>query len=1161
MKKYTVNTLCCMMIMLLSAFKVQAQVRISGTVSDAEGPLMMCNVVEIDANNRNVEFAQTDINGDFSMTIKNTKDRLKISYIGCKTKIVPIGDQTVFEIVLESENTIKEVTVVGKSRTRQGGLMIPENEISGARQTFDMQNVEGLAFTSADEALQGQIAGLDVAFNSGNLGGGTSMRLRGVTSINGSAEPLIVVDGYVFDNPDPSFDFTTANEETYASLLSVNPGDISKINVLKDAAATAVWGSRGANGVIEITTKRGSQGPVKVDYSLRVQTSWQPKGYNLLNGDDYTMMLKQMYYNPNQDTRNENIDEINYRLSSWAEARNWNQNTDWVDAVTQTGISQYHFMTITGGGEKATFRVSAGYDHEQGTIIKQTLDRFSTKLTLDYHVSDRITFRTTFPLTYTSNNKNYDDVDINKDYRLSILGRAQRMAPNMAIYRQVPDANGNWGDSNEYYIMLPTGRDGEGSSVPGTSSWQLYDIRKLGNPVAIANEAWKKEQTYRISPDFSIDYALLGKDGDKTRLDYTGSVYLDIFTKSVPAFWPAKLGFQYFETDAGPQLELDNQAWKADRYDFIEQEDYSSQSVTTRHRLVFTPHFKNEDWSLLMLGQWEMTYGENNRQYASNHFVDENAMAPTVIETPLGQSTGNGEWRSMSVLYQLHSSYLDGRYTVDFSIRGDGTTKFGDSNKWGFFPGVSGRWNISDEPFMKWSEKWLSMLSFRPSWGIVGKQPGDEYLQYARYNTNGSYGMGKSFDTTTYLEGLQLNKLKWERTSSINLGADLGLFDNRLTADFNYYFKRTKDLLMKDVDIPGYIGFDKLKWTNVGEMTNKGWELNVNANDIVRIGKLKVSANFNISQNFNEIVKMDDSVLESINDEWQPGDRGKFLNRIQEGNPLGSIYGLRFKGVYQYDYDWLTKQTEGMSGADRADYINKFLADGHTAPVAVGADGKVMMKSTGEPIQQVYNYDKTADGGDGAPTFYFKGGDAIYEDVNHDGQINSLDIVYLGNSNPKVNGGFGFTVNYDQWTLRTSFNYRIGYKVANRARMNLEEMFNAYNQSTAVNWRWRKNGDVTDIPRAMYNEAYNFLGSDRYVEDASFVRLNYVQLSYKFKQELIKKIGLRNLQLSVSGQNLLCWSRYSGTDPEKSAGAWGIAYDDSQTPRSKSVTVNLNVGF
>jgi TonB-dependent SusC/RagA subfamily outer membrane receptor len=288
--KYLLLVVCC-----LISSAAMAQTRISGTVNAPDGPVMMCNVVEIDANNRNVSYSQTDINGNFSMEIVNTKNKLRVSYIGYKTVTVPIGDKTVFNIEMQDENTLTEVVVKAKAKFRSGGLVIPENEVSVAAQTFNMSEVEGLSFTSADEALQGKIAGLDIIANSGNLGAGTSMRLRGVTSINGSAEPLIVVDGNIFDNPDESFDFTSANEETYASLLSINPSDIEDIQVLKDAAATAIWGSRGANGVIQIRTKRGARGAARVDYSLRVQANWQPKGYNLLNGDDYTMMLKEMY--------------------------------------------------------------------------------------------------------------------------------------------------------------------------------------------------------------------------------------------------------------------------------------------------------------------------------------------------------------------------------------------------------------------------------------------------------------------------------------------------------------------------------------------------------------------------------------------------------------------------------------------------------------------------------------------------------------------------------------------------------------------------------------------------------------------------------------------------------------------------------------------------
>ncbi|MGM9711284.1 MAG: SusC/RagA family TonB-linked outer membrane protein [Prevotella sp.] len=1116
---------------MVSAFASAQGIRISGTVMAPDGPVMMCNVTERDANNRIVSASQTDINGNFSMEIKSTANKLQVSYIGYKTKTVPIGDKTVFDIEMEDQQTLKEVVVVAKKRFNHGGLAIPANEVSVASQTFNMSNVEGLAFTSADEALQGQIAGLDIVANSGNLGAGTSMRLRGVTSINGSAEPLIVVDDNIFDNPDATFDFQNANEETYASLLSINPQDIADIQVLKDAAATAIWGSRGANGVIQIRTKRGSRGATRIDYSLRVQASWQPKGYNLLNGDDYTMMLKEMYYNPSQSASSTtNINEINYN-KSWAEYENWNNNTDWVDAVTQTGWSQYHYLTIAGGGEKANFRISAGYDHQNGTIIKQSLDRFSTKLALDYFVSDRITFRVTFPLTYTSNNRNFDD---------NILGRAQKVSPNMSIYRQ----NADGGNTNEYYTMLPTGGNGAGSTAPNTSSKELESIRNLGNPVAIANLAWRHEKTYRISPEFKLDYKLLGTDDDKTKLDYTGMVYMDIYASSTPKFWPGSLF---------------TNTWTDSNYNRNENNEYNSLGFTTRHTLTFTPAFKNKDWYATMFGRWEMTTGNNNSQYQLRINTPNNVNSTSVDGGDLkSMSTGNGQWRSMSALFNGHFSYKS-RYSLGVSVRADGTTKFGDTKKWGYFPGVSARWNISDEKFMKWANKWLSMLSFRPSWGIVGNQPGSEYLQYARYATGATYGQVGNNDGTTYLEALQLNNLKWEKTTQTNLGGDFGFFNGLITGDFNYYYKKTRDLLMSNVRIPSTTGFSTLAWTNVGDMENKGWELNIEANKFINIGKFSMSANFNISQNFNKILAMDESVLESINSDWDASKRGSYLNRIQIGNPLGSIYGLRFKGVYQYTYEYLInmKERNNWSGEDLRNYINnEFLPSGKTAPIAIDNEGKVLMSSTGEPVRQVYNFK------DGSSTYKFQGGDAIYEDINNDGQINSLDIVYLGNSNPKVSGGFGFNFFWgSNWSLKTSFSYRAGVKVVNSAKMGLEQMFNAYNQSSAVNWRWRKNGDVTNIPRAMFDTGYNFLGSDRYVEDASFIRMSYIQLVYNFDKKLLKALGMRRLQLSISGQNLFCWSKYSGTDPEHSAGAWGIAYDNSQTPRSKSVTMNINVGF
>lgn len=1130
----TVGALC-------SAMTISAQDhRISGTVSDEFGPVIGCNVIEKDANNRNVNATITDVNGNFQLAIKNPKNKLVVSYVGYKTFSQVIGSQTNFQIQLKDANELGTVTVTAKQRFRGDGLSIPKDEVSVATQTMNMDIVDGLAFTSADEALQGQIAGLDIVANSGNLGAGTTMRMRGVTTINGSSEPLIVVNGNIMDVPDAKdTDWSTATEETYSSLLSINVNDIESIDIMKDAAATAIWGARGANGVISIKTKRGKRGKIRIDYNFSLQGNWQPKGYNLLSGDEYTMLMKEELYNPTQNpSATTNINELNYN-KSWAEYNNWNDNTDWVKAVTQTGWNQSHGLTISGGGEKAVFRISANYDHQTGTIIKQVLNRFSTRLNLEYYVSDKLKFTTEFPLTYTKNQKSY----------ANILGKALSMAPNMSIYRE----DGNGIDTNEYYIMLPSAeKDEYGSSISGTSSLQLKSVRDIGNPVAIANLAWNNESTYRITPDFRINYYFLGNDDHKTRLDYEGQVYLDIFSKSNPTYCPGSLS---------------TNGWKDDSYNLYTMDDYNSFQFQTRHQLIFTPKFKNEDIAWMMLGRWELTSGTSYGQNVSERKLPLGAQSPTLPAEISNMSTSNGEWRSMAGVFSTHLSYK-GRYNADFTVRADGTTRFGDNNKWGYFPGMSVRWNISDEPWMKWSRKVLSMLAFRPSWGVNGRTPSSEYLQYAKYAAGSQYGNGNTMLPSTRVDGLQLSDLKWEKTTSWNMGANLGLFDDMIEADFNYYYKKTKDLLNPNVAISSQTGYTTLAWKNIGSMENKGWEFNITAKKFIKAGKFSMDASFNVAQNFNKITEMDQTVLDGINEDWSADSRGKYFKRIQVGNALGSIFGLRHKGVYQYSYDYLEnlrRQGYVMEGNEKimirdnndlVDYLNnRFLPAGKTAPIALNRDGKVITGADGKPLRMTYN---SKDGGE---TYKFDGGDVIYEDVNHDGTINSLDMVYLGNSNPKFSGGFGFTFRYGNWSLRTNFVYRTGFKVVNFARMGVEKMYDTTNQSTAVNWRWRKNGDVTEIPRALYNYGYNWLGSDRYVEDASFLRFSYVSLSYDVPKKFLKSVGLNTLRFDLSGQNIFVWSKYSGTDPEHANNGWNFASDSSQTPRSKSFTLRMRIGI
>lgn len=1124
-----IKILLLMIVCFVTGVAMAQQRRISGTVSDDFGGIMMANVTEVDANNRIVSATTTDMNGNFTMTIKNSKNRLKISYMGFQTHVEVIGNKSVFKVKMkDASRQLQGVEIKHTKKTISNGLSIPDREVSVARQKFNMDEMQGLSFESVDEALQGKIAGLDIVANSGNLGAGTTMRLRGTTTINGNAEPLIVVDGHIFELPDNAqeIDFENLdNEEQFSTLLQVNPEDIAEIEVLKDASATAIWGSQGANGVISIKTRRGARGKTRVNFSYRFSGNWQGQGMNLLDGDGYTMMLKEAYFNPKQNTTASNMLEIDYNQAYPYIYNNYSHNTDWIDAVTQFGQAHNYYVTLTGGGEKATFRIGVGYDKESGTIIKQNLDRFTTRLALDYYVSDRIKFSSNFSMSFTDNHKNYDD----------ILARAYKAMPNMSIYEYNSDLE-NPQLTGNYFNMLPLAT--VSGYQPNYTSASLSDMYSNGNPVAVANQAWNRQQQFNITPQFSVEYKFLGKEDDQTQLNYTGDVQMQIYNISENTYYPAS---------------LTNNKW----YDGINQaynREYKSMQFTTRHDLAFYPKFNNEDHALSVLARFELTSGTSNDQSLTSRGLPSGLTDPTVDAYLTACSTTPSEWRNLSYTGSFHYSYKS-KYSLTATIRTDGRTDFGAGKKFGTFPGISARWNIIDENFMKPLKGWLSMLAFRPGWGIVGNVVGGGYNQYNKYADYGSYGNNHG---AIRPENLRLATLQWEKTASWNLGFDLGLWNDLITLALEVYDKKTTDLALQNVSIPSHTGFSSLAWQNVGTMRNKGWELYVNTSKFAKVGKFSMKLNANIAQNINRIEEMDASVLESLNSDFSYTNE-EYLGRVQIGNALGSIYGFRFKGIYAYDYDHngYTDESAKTYGDNTAAAAQK-RGDNYTCPIAYDANGNMITDSKGNPLPMYFNY--------GGVNYQFQGGDAIYEDVNHDGQINALDIVYLGNSNPSCNGGFGIDLYYGSWSLTASFNYRLGNQIINMARMQAEDMLNNNNQSQATKWRWRKNGDVTEIPRAMNSSAaggatYNALASDRYVEDGDYLRFQYLRLGYSFDAKKIKKIGLSSLSLSASANNLWVWSKYTGTDPDVTTSGWGVAKDTNKTPRSKSFTISLNVGF
>lgn len=1136
------------------------QRRISGTVSDEIDVIMGANVVEKDRNNRIVSQTVTDMNGNFTMNIKDPGNTLVISFMGYKSFSQKIGSRSVFKVTLQDNvKTIKEVVVKGKKNAPTTGLEIPAREYAGVVQKFSMDDVEGLSFESVDQALQGQIAGLDIVPNSGNLGSGTTMRLRGTTTINGNAQPLIVVNDHIFELPDDAQNVnfeTMDNEEQFSTLLNVNPEDIESITILKDAASAAKWGMRGSNGVIEIKLRRGHKGPTRVSFSYKFDGTWQPDGYKMLNGDGYTMMLKEAYYNPNQVPTS--ITELDYNKEYPFIYNHYSHNTDWVDAVTQFGKQHKYYVYLSGGGDKATFRISAGYDKSKGSIIGQKLDRFSTTSALDYYVSDRIKFSSNINLTFTTNHKNYGN---------DILARAYNAMPNMSIYEY--DVNGNV--TGNYFNMLPlaaTYSTDATTELPQNgyrTSYELRDQFVNGNPVARAMKAWWKQKQYNLTPQFSVEYKLLGKEDDRHRLNYVGDVQLNIYNTSDDQYCPSELKSMDWVWGGDNAAKL-----TSNERNNVSNGEYKSLEFTTRHDLRYYSAFKNRDHSLSALVRFEMATGSSSRQDLGLWNVPDGITDPTVVALLQSASSSTSEWRSHSFYEQIHYAYK-GKYNFDATLRTDGSTSFGSGHKYGTFPSVGARWNISDEGFMQWSKKWLSMLAFRPTWGMTGNTGGSGSDQYNKYSSAGYYAGHQVIKP----ENLSLTELKWEKTKQWNLGFNLGLLDDLLNFELEVYNKKTTDLLMNNLRIPSANGFSSLSKANVGVLRNKGWELNFSTGKFARVGKFSMKVRGNIAQNFNKVEEMDPLILEALNgsETYQPSNLS-YNNRVQIGNALGSIYGLRYKGVYRYDYDHNGYTTASISSYGYAEVdnsgrdaqgnpINTAAAaqrrgENFTCPIAYDADGNMLTDSKGIPLPMYYCYNESN-------RKQFQGGDAIYEDVNHDGQIDRYDMVYLGNSNPKCNGGFGFTLFYGRFSLNTGFNFRMGNKIINLARANYESMLSNTNQSYATTWRWRKNGDETVIPRALTKvngfQSYNSLPSDRYVENGNYLRLQYVQLRYEFDAKKLKKYGIRQLTLSASANNVWCWSKYTGVDPDVSPQGFSVCTDNSRTPRTKSFTCSANISF
>ena len=1089
MKNHFIRTILISLLTLMFPLMMYGQaVVVKGTVIDQNtGELLPgANVVEVGKNGRFMTGTITDLNGAFILKVSNPNARLNISFIGYQNQVVDVNGKTELKIqLLPSTQEIGAVTVTSHrvQKVDNGFMPITKRELTSSVATIEMKTVEDVQPVTISEAIQGRLSGVDVTMTTGDPGAGASIKIRGTSTINGRNEPLIVLNGIPYDTDiNDNFDFTSATEEDYGALVNIAPEDILSIDILKDAAATAIWGSRAANGVLLITTKRGSKGKTIFNLSYKFKMFESPDPVPLLGGPEYVLVQQDEWYNASMDKTGAPPD-LSDPYTFWPLQYDpdykyyyeHSQNTDWIEAVTQTGFTNDVNFSLSGGGEKANYRLSTGYLDQSGTTIGTDFTRLSTRMNLDYHLTEKVLLYSDF--SFTQGNK-----DANNG---NIRSMAYKKAPNMAIYNMFDQDT----PSDSYFAAyLNSGPDIANYQGLGSSWW---------NPVALGYEGKNNSKQTRITANIGVRWDIV------RGLFFDGYVAYDLANSVLNTFFP--------QVASGEGV--------ADRgYNKVRYSDSEAYNIQQRSKLVYQKTF-NGDHKFTAVGSYDIYTRKSSAFAGSTEMTPSYWIKEFSQPAPLTSlSSGIGRNRRISYIFNSQYSFRD-KYFINGGFRVDGSTSFGSGKKWGTFPFVSAAYRISSESFLE-TATFINDFKLRASFGLNGNAPGSNSSYFSRYGVGPAYIDMQGINP----KNIELNNLQWEQIQQQNYGFDFAGFNNSLNVTFDYYYKKTTDMLWSNYQVPSTTGFGSLNYINFGDMLNTGFEIAISVKAINR-NNVGLNINFNIARNRNEVLSMPENIsLEKIN----MTKNGNYARKVIYGEPIGSFYGYVYDGVYSTEDDAIAKDRSGN-------------------PI-MGPDGNPLF----------YRFD--------SPNGYiFKAGDAKYRDINFDGLINELDIVKLGDSNPKFHGGFGTNLRiFKSISINTFFHYKYGHNIVNYNKMALENMYSKNNQAVSVTRRWRQPGDVTDIPRALYQYGYNWLGSSRFVEDGSFLRFKTLSVSYALNQRIVRQMHLESLKFYFNIQNIYTWTNYTGQDPEVGVvtkDPFFVAGDRAYTPPPRNMTFGIDVKF
>ena len=1082
---------CLLAVVLLAPLAVLAQNVVKGTVLDSQNqPIIGASVIEKN-NTRNGTV--TDLDGNFTLKLQRGTTAI-VSYLGMLPQEIQASNENRTITLQEDLKTMDEVVVVGYTSKARKDLTGSVGSISGMK-------LAAVPVASAAEAMQGKIAGVQVTTVDGAPGADINIRIRGNTSVTQSNEPLYIVDGF-----------------QVANINDIPPTDIASIDVLKDASLTAIYGAKGGNGVVVVTTKAAKEGRISVGFNGRATVAHLSKKLDLMDTQDFV--------NYQYDRA-----AANGTRSSWAKYFRGNFGNpldldiyqrattyDWQDEVMgETPLNYSANVTVGGGSDKIRFNTSLTQSNDNGIIMGSGVRRTNLNIKLNVNLSKN--------LTLTLN-------------------------PRMTYRRDIGAGGDNIGSGGIINVLQYRPTNGLREFAfwdPATVDPDDEAIFQYTNPKNDIQTNTQKRHSYNIVNQFALTWTPI-----KGLVLQTEAAY-NITFSDTNRFWGPLTGTGQ-NNNSLPVAEVINS--QSSSYTWTNTATYDF-SLNEEHNFSF------------LLGQEIYNSQSRSNDQLNRYFprgIDsERAINNMTLGTPWSStsylSTPN---RTASFFGQANWNYVH-RYLFSATFRADGSTKFAPGKQWGYFPSLSGAWVVSEEPWMK-DVKWIDNWKVRASWGTSGNNNiSDDMWRYLYgVQTTGGPGFGENIvNGEQYYQfggGNQIAnpQIKWETTISRNLAMDLSFFNGRLQITPEVYWKTTKDLLYRS-DIPSTSGYTT-QYQNIGQVTNRGFELSVNA-DLVRGIDYVLSANFNMGFNKRVIDKLNntDDVIWDTNNRWHSSFNDYCL---RVGDELGLIYGFVNDGLYS-------------PSEFTFDPNQNFTA--FPIPLELDANGK---RVSGTVINQVLNASNSGD-----PTLP---GKIKFKDLNNDGYITEADRTVIGNTNPKVQGGFGLSGQWKGFDLSANFYYMLDFDINNATAYALSSSTtsgsNFTNVLTKFNNRWiytnPEDGEcmyrnyyidgsvdtyiAMNQGRTLWNPAdvVNNVTMSAFIEDGSFLRMQDLTIGYTFPSKVARKLGLSKLRLYASGSNLFILTNYSGYDPEVDIQT-GLTpgMDYNRYPRNRAFSFGVNLNF